>query len=532
VRNIPTEWEKIAMSVELDIGLEREISTFIEKCLQSSATGAVGLGIAVVADGRPVFVQGYGHADLNTHIPYSTSTIQNIGSLSKAFLSTTVAWLVSQHKLDWSASVRQYLPEFALSDAYLSDIVTVRDMMASRIATDWPLLPLPHLEDYIFPQGPYSASWLRRLARAPLDAGQFRSEFRYDGGFMGVAAILIERVTGLPLADVQHQLFVELGMKDTSLTRDFPDRVATHYQRKGSEMVPISDQLMRLRPEGAPAGGMRTSISDYARWIQFHLGILPQPPITAALLSETHRPHITIPPSDHSVHEKSGYSKGQLLGYGLGWRLDLYADRYSMFHGGSNPGIRSFVRLVPSQRFGIAVFQNSDANDYLLARHLIDLVYDYVFLNHSEDSSVRFDALVSAIDQLNETRIPAMAPPPAIDSLPPSSLLAYTGTYCVEGHCEGEVLVKLSADVLHVEIGTFRLALHPWRGDLFHCSYLNDFLGPYAPSGGEFRDQPLTLHFLRDGDGQIASLKMSDEVDSVIAQRRMDGVVGISQSTK
>ncbi len=515
------------MSPAADRALRQNLSDFIEAALRTPEIGAVGVGVAVVADGQPVLVQGFGHADLAAQTPYTASTVQNIGSLSKAFLSATVAWLVSRGLLQWQLPVRRYIPEFRLSDPYLTELVTVRDLLASRITIDWPLLPLPHLEDYIFPQGRHSEAWLRRLTTAPLDATKFRSEFQYDGGLMGVAAILVERVCGLPLAEVQHQILAELGMHDTSLVREFPGRIATHYQHAATGMTPISDRMMRLRPEGAPAGGMRTSIDDYARWIQFQLGTLPQTPIPADILAELHRPHVTISPSDHPLRERAGYARGLLLGYSLGWRVDLYGDRYSMFHGGSNPGIRSFARLIPSRRFGMAVFQNSDANCYELGRAVIDLVQNILFGNGAPELPARLDSLIAAVAGIRDTRAAAMAPPPPVEQVPPEPLPSYAGDYVIGGHCAGNMVVQMAGDDLQMMVGTLRLGLHPWRGDMFHATYLNDFLGPYAASGGEFRDLKLAIHFKRNARGAIIGFEMSDGVDTAVAQRAKGAVRGV-----
>ena len=57
-----------------------------------------GLSVAIVKDGRPILVKGFGVKDLNTRQPVSDHTGFFIGSLTKAFTSTMLAAVLSSHK--------------------------------------------------------------------------------------------------------------------------------------------------------------------------------------------------------------------------------------------------------------------------------------------------------------------------------------------------------------------------------------------------------------------------------------------------
>src|SRR5205807_3536881 len=56
----------------------------------------VGLGIAVVEDGVPVLVTGYGKADLSTGEPVTADTVFRIGSITKTFTAIVVLQLVEE----------------------------------------------------------------------------------------------------------------------------------------------------------------------------------------------------------------------------------------------------------------------------------------------------------------------------------------------------------------------------------------------------------------------------------------------------
>jgi CubicO group peptidase (beta-lactamase class C family) len=55
-----------------------------------------------------------------------------MASVTKSFTAMSVALLVDEGKLEWDKPVREYMPEFILDDAYVSQHITVRDMLSHR----------------------------------------------------------------------------------------------------------------------------------------------------------------------------------------------------------------------------------------------------------------------------------------------------------------------------------------------------------------------------------------------------------------
>src|SRR6185436_13801610 len=77
-----------------------------------------GLAVAIVKDGRVVYAKGFGFRDVKKGLKVTPDTLFAIGSCSKAFTATALAILSGEGKLDWDKSVRDYLPDFRLYDAY------------------------------------------------------------------------------------------------------------------------------------------------------------------------------------------------------------------------------------------------------------------------------------------------------------------------------------------------------------------------------------------------------------------------------
>src|SRR6185437_11377799 len=87
-----------------------------------------GGAVAVVKDGKLIFAQGYGYADVAKRTPVvADKTEFRIGSISKLFTWTAVMQQVAAGKIDLDADVNQYL-DFKIPAKYGKPI-TMRDLM-------------------------------------------------------------------------------------------------------------------------------------------------------------------------------------------------------------------------------------------------------------------------------------------------------------------------------------------------------------------------------------------------------------------
>jgi CubicO group peptidase (beta-lactamase class C family) len=76
------------------------------------AFAAPGLSVAIAADGRLVWSESCGFADLGRRRPVTRTTQFRIGSVSKPLTAATVARLDQEGRLDVDADIRDYVPTF------------------------------------------------------------------------------------------------------------------------------------------------------------------------------------------------------------------------------------------------------------------------------------------------------------------------------------------------------------------------------------------------------------------------------------
>src|SRR6266478_749161 len=82
-----------------------------------------GAALAVVQDGKVALTRAYGQRDVEAGLPVSAATQFVICSITKSFTATAIALLHHEGRLDWTKPVRDYIPEFRLSDPVATERV-------------------------------------------------------------------------------------------------------------------------------------------------------------------------------------------------------------------------------------------------------------------------------------------------------------------------------------------------------------------------------------------------------------------------
>jgi CubicO group peptidase (beta-lactamase class C family) len=203
------------------------------------SSGAVPGLVALVARDGHVHVTTAGQKTAGDSDPIGRDAIFRIASLTKPITGVAAMLLVQDGALTLSSPVDKWLPELAgrrvlrRYDADLSDTVpaqraiTVEDVLSFRLGFGniFSADPLPVLQAEAglglktlgppWPPTPLTSDqWIAALGSLPL-IDQPGERFRYNTGAT-VAGILVERVTGAPLAEVLRELVFEpLGMADT-----------------------------------------------------------------------------------------------------------------------------------------------------------------------------------------------------------------------------------------------------------------------------------------------------------------------------
>ena len=307
-----------------------------------------GLAVAVVADGRTVLCRCFGRRDLKRDAPVTPQTRFAIGSITKGFTATALGILADEGKLDWDRPVRDWLPDFRLVDAEAARRATPRDLLCHRVGLGrhdnaWYGLRLDRRE---------LLSRLRHLA----SAWPFRQRWGYQNMMFMIAGWLVERIAGVPWARfVRERICGPLGMDGVRFSpvdvAGEPNVAAAHAIRNGRAFGAATDTASEL---GA-AGSIWAGVADMAQWLRLNLAggsIDGRRIVRAATLRMLHRPIIDVP-------EPVKWPELGRQRYALGWNVQSYRGRRTVWHAGLANGFLAECYLVPQANAGVVVLSNA-----------------------------------------------------------------------------------------------------------------------------------------------------------------------------
>jgi len=428
-------------------------------------TGIPGIAVAVVHDGKPVLLKGYGLREAGKPETVDPDTVFQLASVSKSVGATVVAHEVSDGKLAWDTPVATILPWFALADPAVTPMLTLADLYAHRSG-----LP-DHAGDDLEDLGYDRRAIMERLRLLPLNP--FRISYAYTNFGLTSAAEAVATAAGTDWATLSETaLYRPLGMTRTSSRfADYlgqPDRAVPHMRTNGE----WKSGVQRQPDAQSPAGGVSSTARDMAAWMAMVLAngaVDGKEQIAPAALDAALRPQaVNGPPATPA--DRTGF-------YGLGFNVGVSSSgRVTFGHSGAFylGGATNFL-LIPSADVGITVLTN--AQPIGAAEAITATFGDLVQLGHpTRDWLAAFEARFAPLfDPMGHL---AGATPPA-DPAPAGDLGAYAGTY--DNPFFGPIQVAVQGDGLILTAGP-ELRSYPlahWSG----ASFTMTPGGENAPAG-------------------------------------------------
>ncbi|MEP5935512.1 MAG: serine hydrolase domain-containing protein, partial [Winogradskyella arenosi] len=168
-----------------------------------------GISVGIYKDGEIVYAKGHGLRSLNNKKAMNAETLVGIASNSKGFTCFALAMMVDAGKLNWDDKVRTHIPEFQLSDPWVTEAFTVRDLVTHRSG-----LGLGAGDLMFFPEGSdFTIEDIISNLRYLEPESSFRSTFRYNNNMFIVAGEVLKRVSGMIWeAFIESQILTPVGM--------------------------------------------------------------------------------------------------------------------------------------------------------------------------------------------------------------------------------------------------------------------------------------------------------------------------------
>ena len=289
----------------LPTGIHADRITKIDQMLTNAVLSnqVPGLVAMVVKDGKIVYHEAKGLADVASQQPMVKDQIFRIASQTKAITSTAVMMLWEEGKFRLDDPISKYIPEFAnpqiLAGFRYSDTtystkpatreITIRHLLTHTSGIGYGVIDGNEQMKMIYGKAGivdlYTtrdikiADNIKKLAKLPLHH-EPGSKYTYSEG-LDVLGYLIEIVSGMSFDQfLQTRIFNPLGMNNTGfyLTEIQSKKLVTIH-RKGNnqwEAFPVTFYDPDYPKTGAKAffsggAGLSSTAEDYAKFLQMYL---------------------------------------------------------------------------------------------------------------------------------------------------------------------------------------------------------------------------------------------------------------------
>ncbi|HIG61257.1 MAG TPA: class A beta-lactamase-related serine hydrolase [Gammaproteobacteria bacterium] len=332
-------------------------------------SGLSGISIVVTNDAKLLYNKSFGYANVLVKKPYTNTTVQNIGSVSKTFIAAAIMKAQELGKLKLDGPINKYLPFEVVHPKYPEAPITLRHLSqhTSGITDE-----VSYLRAYVLdqPNADYShlpddaqeyisimkenerisyAEFLENVLRKNgkwYTAKNFTNKApgkRYHYSNMGaaLAALVIENATGQSFYEFTGQyIFNPLQMEKTSweLTDNSREDFAVRYF---PDNIPVPDYHLITTADG----GLITSTQDMGNYL---IEILNGANGKGTILSQD------------SYKEMFKRTKLGSESSGIFWGVN---EDGVLNHSGSDPGVLSILAIYPKRGVGIFIMTNDSADE-------------------------------------------------------------------------------------------------------------------------------------------------------------------------
>jgi len=338
-----------------------------------------GVAVAIVKDGKPVVIKGYGIREDGKPGKVDENTLFQIASNTKLFTATCVSLLNTQKRLSLDDKVTTWLKDFKLYDSLTTREVTVRDILCHRIGF------LTFQSDFL--------NWNCNLTRQELiynmrnvkPVYSFRSKWGYCNMGFVTAGEIIRQATDTAWEDfVRIHLFQPLQMNHTSTSFSF----LTNDTNSAVAHTVVNDTIVKIPYANVenigPCASINSCVKDLSNWLIMQLdtgrfeGVMLLP---RSAVMETWRSQMLMNDRNDPLFPMQHFAT-----YGLGLELNDFAGRKVMNHSGGANGFVTQTMFVPEERLGIIVLTNTDANEFYsaLAYQVLESYLNLPYRNLSE----------------------------------------------------------------------------------------------------------------------------------------------------
>lgn len=333
--------QQAAPATALSAEKREKIQAAANEFLKTSATP--GVAVAMVLDGKTVWAQGFGKADLENSAPATPETLFRLASVSKPLTATAILQLVERGKLDLDAEVQTYCPAFPKKEWPITSRQLLGHLGGIRHYNPDGKGDVPDDSAKHFATTKES---LTLFENDPL-VSQPGTAFHYSTyGYTLLGCVLEGAAHEKYLDYMRANIFGPAGMTVTQADDSsaiIPHRSRWYHQEKSG---PVQNAGVLDSSYKIPGGGFISSAEDMAHYEEAMLADKLVKRSTRDLL--------------WTAQKTTG---GKFTEYGMGWGVSQKFGLNFYGHTGGQQGTSTSIVLAPERSAGIVVLANMDGVD-------------------------------------------------------------------------------------------------------------------------------------------------------------------------
>jgi len=319
------------MKSEIDKKVDSIARTYIQKA------NTVGLSIGIISNNK-IFTYGYGEAVKDKGKIPDADTFFEIGSVTKTFTATLLAWYADMGLVKLTDQVTRYLPDSVAANPELQGITLLQLSNNTSGLSRLPDNLVNHAREALNPYRDYNIELLfAYLKRCKLEnkPGQ---KYAYSNLGVGLLGAILESKTGKTFEQMVIEVICKpLGMLSTAqhLNPLLSPRFAAVYNQDGVQTPAWDFDVL------APSGALRSTVNDMLLFVKANMEASAADPLLKAI-QKTHQ--LTF---DKDIK------------IGMAWYIITVNGINYYYHNGMTSGSNSFVAFNPEKHTAVIILSNS-----------------------------------------------------------------------------------------------------------------------------------------------------------------------------
>ena len=328
-------------SQKLPSGIERDqIGQKIQDYVKEHEKTTAGMATAVFDKDGTIYQGNFGYMDKEKGVKADDDNVFEWGSVTKLTVWVSVMQLWEQGKINLEEDIRTYLPEGFLKNLRYDKPITMLDLMSHQAGFD---------EVTMYLQDDKSIEEILK-EQQPIQSFEPGTVTAYSNYGAGLAALIVERISGQTFADYAHEhIFQPLGMDKTAILPDLSDNSYVQKKRQETKGYDTKGNLLSkdhfitsIYPIGAATGTLK-DLEKFAQALLARKTLFERPETWNTLYTASS----TYPDSD-IIRNAHGF----------------WANEYGttvLGHGGNTAGATSRIMLDLEHGIGYVVMTNQGA---------------------------------------------------------------------------------------------------------------------------------------------------------------------------